>query len=65
MLGRQAWKTGSGYSRRSFVESTMHRLKSLTGERLHARREDAQRVEVRLRCKVLNGVSVSTARIAV
>jgi len=38
----------------------MHRLKCITGDRLAARTEARQKVEVRLRCKALNATSVST-----
>lgn len=61
-LGRTQWKMRSGYSRRSFVESTNHRLKALTGDRLSARTAERQRVEVRLRCKALNTLATSTWR---
>ena len=59
-LGRSEWKMASGYSRRSFVESTNHRLKSLTGDKLAARTADRQKVEVRLRVKALNALATST-----
>jgi hypothetical protein len=58
-LGRSEWKMASGYSR-SFVESTNHRLKSLTGDKLAARTADRQQVEVRLRVKALNALATST-----
>ncbi len=59
-LGRTEWGKQSGYSKRSFVESTMRRLKSLAGEHLSARTFERQTVEVRLRCKVLNELAAST-----
>lgn len=59
-LGRTAWKIKTGCSQRSFVECTNHRLKSITGDRLSARTLDRQKVEVRLRCKVLNTLATST-----
>ena len=59
-LGRTQWKKQSGCSRRSYVEAMMHRLKSITGDRLAARTLERQKVEVRLRCKALNATSVST-----
>lgn len=61
-LGRTEWKKQSGYSQRSFVESTNHRLKSLTGDRLAARTFDRQVVEVALRCKALNALAVPAER---
>lgn len=62
-VGREAWKKRSGMSKRSYVESHMHRFKSVTGDRLSARSFDRQKVEVALRIKALNRVSVSTARV--
>ena len=63
-LGRTEWKMRSGYSQRSFVESTNHRLKSITGDRLSARTLDRQKAEVRLRCKALNALAVSSRTLA-
>lgn len=59
-LGRTEWKIQSGCSKRSYVESMMHRLKSLTGDRLASRSLERQKVEVRLRCQVLNATATST-----
>jgi IS5 family transposase len=59
-LGRTQWKIQSGCAKRSYVESMMHRLKSLTGASLSARTLERQKVEVRLRCKALNATSTST-----
>jgi len=59
-LGRRTWKERSGMSRRSYVESMMHRLKSLTGGHLSARTPERQKVEVSLRCKALNATATST-----
>jgi hypothetical protein len=59
-LGRTAWKIATGCSQRSFVECTNNRLKSITGDHLSARTMDRQKVEVRLRCKVLNALATST-----
>ena len=44
----------SGCSKRSYVESMMYRLKSITGASLASRTVDRQKVELRLRCKALN-----------
>jgi Transposase DDE domain len=52
--GRAEWKKGSGYHRRSLVENLMYRLKTLTGNRLWARRIDSQATEVAIRVGVLN-----------
>ena len=59
-MGRTRWKMATGLSQRSFVESTMRRLKAITGEHLSARSLDRQKVEVRLRCRLLNELAVST-----
>ena len=48
-LGRTRWKIQSGPPPRSFVESTSHRLKVLTGDRLAVRTSERQKREVRLR----------------
>ena len=59
-LGRTEWKIKTGCSQRSFVECTNHRLKAITGGHLAARTLERQKVEVRLRCKVLNTLATST-----
>ncbi len=59
-LGRRRWKIATGLSQRSFVESTMRRLKALTGAQLAARSFDRQQVEVRLCCRLLNELAVSS-----
>ena len=53
-LGRREWYTNSGYSRRSLVETTVFRYKSILGQRMRSRSLGSQRVEVRLACKILN-----------
>lgn len=52
-LGRQIWKTWSGYHRRSLVETKMHCFKRL-GERVTARTFERQVVEVHVRVALLN-----------
>jgi hypothetical protein len=52
--GRAQWKKQSGYHRRSLVENLMYRLKTLTGNRLWARRIGSQATEVAIRVGVLN-----------
>lgn len=52
--GRSEWKKCSGYHRRSLVENLMYRLKTLTGNRLWARRIGSQATEVAIRVGVLN-----------
>lgn len=53
-LGRSAWKRQAGYHRRSLAETTMHRMKATFGGELKNRNLENQRVEVRIRCKILN-----------
>ena len=44
----------AGYSKRSKVETTFYRYKSILGPAMRARGLAAQRVEARIGCKVLN-----------
>ena len=53
-VGRRRWKKESGYHRQAKVENAFFRYKRLLGGRLSARQPDAQRVEVRLACNILN-----------
>ena len=52
--GRLAWKAKTGYGRRSLVETTMGRYKTLIGPRLRARGFVAQRTEAAIGVAVLN-----------
>ncbi|WP_425396299.1 IS5 family transposase [Aeoliella sp.] len=52
--GRSSWKREIGYHRRSLVETSMFRLKQAFGNRLKNKAFENQRIEVRLRCKLLN-----------
>ena len=52
--GRKKWKEESGYHQRSLVETTMYRLKTTFGSHLSTRTREAQTVQVKLRCKILN-----------
>ncbi len=53
-LARKLWKKLKGYHKRSLVETTMYRLKQLTGDRLRSRGWDQQCVEAHVRCLILN-----------
>ncbi len=53
-LGRRDWHTSSGYSKRSLVENTMYRYKTIIGRSMRSRTFDGQRVEVQLASKILN-----------
>lgn len=52
--GRMAWQKAHDYGRRSLVETAIGRYKSIIGDRLRARYNDAQPVELALGIKVLN-----------
>jgi len=51
---RKAWKVEVGYNRRSLVETTMYRLKTIFGGKLKNRKLCNQHIEARLRCSILN-----------
>lgn len=53
-LGRKTWKRENGYHKRSLVENTMFRAKTIFGNRLHARNIEQQITEAMLMCKALN-----------
>ena len=53
-VGRQRWKTETGYHRQGKVENTFFRYKSMIGDRLRSRGPDTQRTEVILGCNILN-----------
>jgi hypothetical protein len=52
--GRGEWKKHSGYHRRSLIENTMYRYKTLTGNRLSARCIGSQATEVAIRVGIVN-----------
>jgi hypothetical protein len=53
-IGKRKWHTASGFSRRSKVETTFHRYKTILGPLMRARGLASQRVEARMGCKILN-----------
>ncbi len=53
-VGRSIWGKLTGYSKRALVETSFSRMKVLFGERLFSKAFDRQRVEVGLRCLILN-----------
>jgi len=53
-VGRQRWKTETGYHRQGKVENTFFRYKSMIGDRLRSRDPDTQKTEVILSCNILN-----------
>jgi len=56
-LGRREWHRSSGYSKRSMVENTVFRYKTIIGRSMGSRTLDGQRVEVRLACMILNSMT--------
>ena len=53
-LGRRAWHTRSGYSRRSLNENAMYRYKTIIGRNMRSRTSDRQQAEVQIACSILN-----------
>jgi len=53
-LGKRRWHTLSGYSRRSLVENTIYRYKTIIGPAMRSRTLQGQRVEARVACRILN-----------
>jgi hypothetical protein len=53
-LGRRERHKCSGYSKRSMVENTMCRYKTIIGWSMRSRDFDGQRVEVQLASRILN-----------
>lgn len=53
-IGKDAWKTGSGYTKRVLVETAFCRYKKILGPTLHGRKFSTQKTEVRLAAKILN-----------
>lgn len=53
-IGRKHWKEENGYHRRSLAETAMFRLKTIFTDKVRARTEATQRVELLLRVKALN-----------
>lgn len=53
-LGKDLWKSASGYSQRSLIETAIGRYKQIIGPRLHAKNLINQQTEVRISAKILN-----------
>ena len=52
--GRKRWKKEVGYHRRSLAETAMFRMKCCFGAILKNRKLGNQKIESRVRCKILN-----------
>lgn len=57
-IGRKQWKIGINYHRRSLVETTMFRLKTIFTDRVSARTQAGQRTQLLLRCHILNQMTI-------
>ena len=53
-VGKRRWHSESGYSKRSKVETTFYRYKTILGSAMRSRGLASQRVEARMGCKILN-----------
>jgi len=53
-LGVRRWHSRSGYSRRSLVENTVYRYKTIIGRMMRSRTLQGQRVESRVGCRIQN-----------
>jgi hypothetical protein len=53
-VARKLWKILNGYHRRSLAETTMYRIKQLTGGNLRSREMERQRVEGYVKCLTIN-----------
>lgn len=53
-LGRKKWKQKVKYHKRSLVEVTMFRYKTIIGEKINARKFENEKTEVRINCSILN-----------
>ncbi len=51
---RKLWKQLKGYHKRSLVETTMYRIKQLTGSKMRSREWERQQVEAHIKCLVVN-----------
>lgn len=54
---RKLWKLLKGYHKRSLAETTMYRIKQLTGGNLRSREWERQRVEGYIKCLVINKIT--------
>jgi len=57
-LGRREWYKRSGYSKRSMVENTVYRYKTIIGRSMRSRTFDGQQVEVQMASKILNTMTL-------
>ena len=53
-IGRRQWKKEFGYHRQARAENAFFRFKTILGDRMRSRGADAQAVEARLACDIVN-----------
>jgi len=53
-IGRKEWKKQVKYHRRSLVEVSMFRYKTIIGDKINARKFENEKTEVRINCSILN-----------
>ena len=53
-IGREEWKKESNYHRRSLVETSMFRLKTIFSDHVRSRTLDRQVTDARIQCRMLN-----------
>ena len=53
-IGRFKWKRTSGYYDQAYAENVFSRFKRTFGDRLRAKRDEAQEREASLACQLLN-----------
>ncbi len=53
-VGRRQWKKEAGYHRRPRAQNAFFKFKTILGDRMRARGEEAQRVEASIACNILN-----------
>jgi hypothetical protein len=57
-IGRKRWKAETNYHRRSLAETCVFRLKTIFTDRVRARKLAGQTTELRLRCQILNRMTL-------
>jgi len=53
-VGRRQWKAEVGYHQQARAENAFFRFKTILGDRMRARGSDAQSLEARIACNILN-----------
>lgn len=53
-LAREIWGKLTGYGKRALVETTFSRIKRLYGDRFYSKKNETQKIEGHIKCKMLN-----------